>query len=171
MKIRTIIVSLIALTAITLTSCLKTTEEEEREPRTKALEQAEREALLTAMIDDDLDVDTTALGVYYVIREEGEGPVIAPGATITIAYNGYHINGGGMFDSSQSWEFVYPLENLIEGFNDGLSIMKKDMIAEFIIPSHLAYGIYGSPPVIDSYETLLFAIKVIKVKPFSPDGE
>ena len=44
MKIRTIIVSLITLTAIALTSCLETTEEEQKQARTKVLEQAEREA-------------------------------------------------------------------------------------------------------------------------------
>jgi len=161
LTIRTITFSLIIILAVIFSSCLKSSEEDE--VRTKATEQAEIDELISKLESQGIDVDTTSLGVYYIIRNEGEGSVISAGDTITIAYEAYHLSGG-QFDATESWEFIYPMNNLIPGFNNALSIMKKDMLAEFIIPSELAYGIGGQAPVIDSYEPLIFAIKVLKIK-------
>lgn len=168
--LRTIIFSLVVIIAILFTSCLKSPDEEER---TKATEQAELNELLAGLEAKDFDIDTTAMGVYYVIHEEGDGPVITPGDTVTITYEAYHINGF-KFDDSDSWyengewEFVYPRTDLIPGFNDGLSHMKKDMVAQFIIPSELAYGALGYPPVINAYETIVYMIEMKDIKFLNP---
>lgn len=172
MNTRTIIFTLIAVAATFFTSCLDNPEQEER---TKAMEQAELEKLLSDLTGKGFDIDTTALGVFYIIHEQGDGPVVTPGDTLTIAYEAFHINGI-KFDDSDSWyengewEFVYPQTNLIQGFNDGLSLMKKGMVAQFIIPSELAYGVFGYPPVIDAYETIIYGIELKEIKFHNPSN-
>ena len=115
------------------------------------------------------DVDTTEAGVYYIIHEAGQGALAAPYDTLVIAYEGYLTNGT-LFDASQNWapdgkwEFVYMEQALIEGFNDALSVMNKGSEVEFLIPSSLAYGAYGSPPNIGPYETLVFGVKMHDIK-------
>jgi len=173
MKFRSITFLAFILMATLLTSCFDNNEEEE--VRTKAMEQAEIDELLAEMEGQGLDIDTTALGVYYIIHEEGDGPLITDGDTITITYEAYYINGTLLDDSDSwydngEWEFVYPQTNLIDGFNDALSVMRKNMVAEFIIPSELAYGAYGYPPVIGAFETIVYGLAVKEVKPHSPSN-
>ncbi|MCK3684774.1 FKBP-type peptidyl-prolyl cis-trans isomerase [Maribellus sp. YY47] len=168
MNIKSITFALITMIIVSLTSCIKTNDEEE-EVRTKAIEQAELDKLLANMEKQGLDIDTTALGVYYIVDEAGEGQTPSDGDTVTITYRGYFTNGV-LFDASDysfengEWEFVYPGENLIDGFNDALSVMNKNMSAEFIIPSELAYGPTGYYSVIRPYETLIFAIEMKDIK-------
>ncbi len=135
-------------------------------------EQAELKTYINALIAKGHDVDTTALGVYYVNMKKGTGDLAQPGDTLTVGYVGYFINGYA-FDAS-AWHnrldstYTFVLENekqrMIKGFEDGMKVMNKDSKAQFIIPSELAYGSSGTngiPP----YTTLVFVIDMKKIKP------
>lgn len=134
------------------------------EARTESKELAELNELITTLIAEGYDVDTTAMGIYYIIHYEGEGPLVQPGDTIDIAYEGY-LSEGSMFDNTDSWEFIFKEQSIIPGFDDGLALMNKDCEIELIIPSSLAYGAYGSPPGIPSFSTLIFGVKMNDIKP------
>ncbi|MFV0592251.1 MAG: FKBP-type peptidyl-prolyl cis-trans isomerase [Draconibacterium sp.] len=167
MKIRTIILAFVTFTAFAFTSCLKTNNDVVE--RTKAIEQEEINDLLAELTTKGFDIDTTDAGVFYIVYEEGEGPVVTYGDSITITYEAFHINGSLLDDSDYwyengEWEFEYPDNDLIQGFTDGLSIMNKGMVAQFIIPSELAYGAIGYYPAIDAYETIVYGIKMIDIR-------
>ena len=163
-KFRTTILISLALFLIGLSSCL-----EDHEPRTEAEELEELHELILSMEADGIDVDTTLSGVYYVVHSPGEGELVVPGDTIGITYDGI-LTDGSSFDSSHGWapngiwEFVYGEQALIPGFQEALSYMNKGAKMEFIIPSRLAYGAYGTGEV-GSFQTLIFGVELVSHNP------
>ncbi len=115
------------------------------------------------------DVDTTELGVYYVMNKAGQGSLPLAGDTCFLIYTGFFLNGT-IFDSSGDyyqdsiWQFQYKQVNVIPGFNDGIAILNKGAEADVIIPSNLAYGSagYGAIP---PYTPLVFSMKMSDLKP------
>lgn len=139
------------------------------EERTQETERRELNEYLNNLITHGHDVDTTDLGVYYVIVEPGEGPFPKQGDTLTIGYAGYFIDGS-MFESTElnsetgDYTFIYKVDPLIPGLEDGLSLMNKGTKMEIIIPSELAYGAKGTMQI-PKYATLVFVTRMIDIKP------
>lgn len=131
----------------------------------------ELNAALESLIADGWDIDTTEMGIYYIVHEEGEGPLVQEGDTISLEYTGYLL-GGLVFDASSYhyedgiWEFVLKASDLIPGFSDGLSVMSKGSAIDMIIPSQFAYGEKGQG-LIEPFTSLLFTAKLHDLKPGS----
>jgi len=161
---------LISSIVLIFSSCLT---DEEKEERTYAMEMAELDELLEKVSNDGYDIDTTDLGVYYIVYEEGNTGIPSPleGDTITIDYTGYFTDGS-VFDSSKNyftdglWTFKFMDEEvgLIPGMTDGLSIMHTGGVYDLIIPSSLAYGATGSG-LVPPYTSLIFTVTLHQVKP------
>lgn len=151
---------------IAMSSCIK----DSTSDRTEAEELAELNELILKLESKGYDVDTTDTGLYYIVHEQGSGPYPVPNDTISIGYEGYLTNGV-LFDTSvdkyenDQWKFVYMQQVLIKGLNDGLAIMKEGSEYEFIIPSKLAYGDFGTPPTIGPFQTLIVGVKLFDIKP------
>ncbi len=160
-----------AFVLVLITSCIDVATED----RTYNDEMLELDELLTSLVAEGYDIDTTALGVYYIVVEDGTGECPVDGDTISINYNGYFADGT-LFDSSDDWatdgiwEFVYGEQSLITGFNDALSVMKAGSQMQFIIPSDLAYGSYGYGSI-GEYQTLIFVIEMHEIKSVSDSSE
>jgi len=150
-----------------LSSCL----DKDDEPRTWELEMQELNRYITNLLNLGYDVDTTELGVYYIVKEEGEGPFPEQGDTLTIAYAGYFIDGT-MFEnttidnSEGTITFNFIDDTMIPGFEDGLKVMNKGSNIEMVIPSDLAYGAEGTY-LIPPYTSLIFVTGMIDLKPVS----
>ena len=148
------------------TSCLT---EEEKVERTLAIEMQELDEFLEKLMADGYDIDTTDLGVYYIVNEEGSGNYPQAGDTLSVEYIGAFTDGN-VFDASANywpdaiWTLYYKKQSIIPGFENALSIMKKGGEIDAIIPSTLGYGITGSG-VIPPYTTLIFNIKLRNIKP------
>ena len=151
----------------TITSCLTSVDDQEQ--RTPEMEAAEIDVVLKKLEDEGYDVDTTDLGVYYIVKEDGTGPFPAEGDTCYMEYTGYFIDGA-VFDTSHDhfpngiWEFNFKEISLIPGFDDGIALLNKDAEIDMIIPSSLAYGPTGTSGI-PPYTTLLFATKMHDLKP------
>jgi FKBP-type peptidyl-prolyl cis-trans isomerase len=145
------------------------TEENNVVERTADMEAAELQDILAKLTDSGYDIDTTASGIYYVVDEEGTGPTVKTGDTCYVEYAGYLPNGDLFATSGNDSEdgiidFVYPYENIISGFNEGLTVMNKGSQIEMIIPSSKAYGETGTlyvPP----YTTVIVIAKLNDLKP------
>jgi FKBP-type peptidyl-prolyl cis-trans isomerase len=128
----------------------------------------EEMANLTEYIDTlenrGLDVDTTSLGVYYVIDSIGNGVFPVDGDTCIVKYTGFLI-GGSIFDSTydDTFEFVLGTDGFIEGWNDGMRMVDEEGKAYLIIPSSLGYGSTGYYSI-EPYQTLIFSIEMIDIK-------
>lgn len=111
------------------------------------------------------DVITTPSGLQYKIITQGTGPKPTAMDVVTVDYVGKLINGTE-FDSSykRGQPATFELSAVIPGWVEGLQLMKKGATYEFYIPSKLAYGERGAPPVIGPNQALIFVVKLIDIK-------
>lgn len=101
-------------------------------------------------------------------QQEGNGSVVKEGDTVTVHYTGALTKNGVVFDSSldRGQPATFPLQRggLIEGWIDGMIGMKEGGKRRLLIPSALAYGENGRPPVIGPNEALVFDIELIRIE-------
>jgi FKBP-type peptidyl-prolyl cis-trans isomerase FklB len=111
------------------------------------------------------EVKTTATGLQYEVLKEGTGASPKATSTVEVHYKGTLIDGTE-FDSSykRGQTISFPLNRVIPGWTEGLQLMKEGGKGRLVIPSNLAYGAAGAPPVIGPNETLVFEIELVKVK-------
>ncbi len=110
----------------------------------------------------------TESGLQYEVIKEGNG--IKPNLTdsILVHYTGRFIDG-------RTFESTIPsgipaqmtLMGVIQGWQEGIMLMKEGGSSRFFIPFNLAYGDKGSGPI-EPYSTLVFDIELIQVKRFKP---
>lgn len=98
---------------------------------------------------------------------EGQGDPVPENATVTINYIGVSCSTGQIFDSSWSRgaPATFPLNGLIQGWQQGIPGMKAGGQRLLVIPPDLGYGSSGSPPKIAPDETLYFVIDLISFQP------
>ncbi len=137
--------------AVILNGCMKESSDPFEE------EQSKREQYLQ---DNNITTEPTASGLYYIETLEGTGAAPSQGVMVKVAYTGKLLNGQE-FDSGE-FEYRFDFNQVITGFEEAISYMKKGGKATAIIPSYLAYGAYsvGSIP---SYSTLVFDIELLEV--------
>jgi len=129
---------------------------------------AEELAMLNDYIDTlenrGLNVDTTGLGVYYVIDSVGVGEFPKDGDTCSVQYTGFFLTGD-VFDSSgnNTFDVVLGENSVIEGWEDGLKVFRKNAEGYLIIPSEYAYGTNGYSSIPPN-TTLVFKIKMQDLK-------
>lgn len=118
----------------------------------------------------------TESGLYYVITQPGPGPKPSRGDNVKVHYTGKLLDGK-VFDSSlnnprnpqnKPIEFQVGIGMVIPGWDEGLQLIPKGSKATFIIPSGLAYGPQGSPPVIPGNSVLVFDVELIDVTKGAP---
>lgn len=93
---------------------------------------------------------------------EGKGDPVVAGDSIKIFYTGWLLNGTS-FDSKRSPDdpITFQLNNLIEGWKQGIPGMKPGGIRRLYVPSALGYGAAGSGANIPPNSDLIFEIKLI----------
>ncbi|MBP5688492.1 MAG: FKBP-type peptidyl-prolyl cis-trans isomerase [Muribaculaceae bacterium] len=72
---------------------------------------------------------------------------------------GKHIDGTE-FDSSNGEIVPFPLQNVVAGFREVITLMKPGAKAIAIIPSNLGYGVNGQGPI-GPNETLVFELTTV----------
>ena len=109
-------------------------------------------------------LETTKSGMKYFVLKEGEGDKCGKGKRIKAHYTGTLINGK-KFDSSRDrgkpFEFVVGIGQVIKGWDEALSDMKKGEQRILILPPNLAYGERGAGGVIPPNATLVFDVELI----------
>ena len=102
----------------------------------------------------------------------GSGTEAAPGNELTVNYTGWLYDPtqtdskGLVFDTSLNTEpliFTLGVQQVIQGWDQGLVGMKVGGIRKLVIPSSLAYGGVRNNPI-PPYATLVFEIELLDVK-------
>ena len=97
----------------------------------------------------------------------GSGAEASSGQKVSVHYTGT-LTDGSKFDSSldrgRPFEFQLGAGRVIKGWDQGVLGMKVGGKRKLTIPSDLAYGARGFPPVIPPNSTLVFEIELLGVR-------
>ncbi len=96
----------------------------------------------------------------------GTGPAVKTGDTVRVHYTGTLLDGT-KFDSSRDrdepFEFTLGRGMVIRGWDEGIVGMKKGGRRKLTIPSDMAYGKAGHPPVIPPDSPLVFNVELVEI--------
>jgi FKBP-type peptidyl-prolyl cis-trans isomerase FkpA len=104
-------------------------------------------------------------GIQYKILRKGSGRSAVTAKHATVWYEARLGSNYKVFDSAykRNEPAKFPLNQMIPGFEIGLRMMQEGDVFLFKIPSELAYGRKGSPPVIAPDETLFFTVELLQI--------
>ena len=131
---------------------------------------------------DDLEIITkqwpgaerTTTGLRTLVIKPGLGQMPKPGDIVMVRYKGSFLNGK-IFDQNLNREpftFHVGRHEVIEGWDEGLQLMKVGEKRLLIVPGELAYGARGRPPVIPRSASLVFEVELAGIQPpLVPSGE
>lgn len=146
--------------------------------KVKATEVAEATKYIA---DHKLILKTTPSGLKYIITKPSLKRKVLKGDTVLVNYAGRTLDDK-VFDSSiaavaqasglnQPGRTYEPIQvivgtgGVIPGWDEGLLLLNEGTKATFVIPSALAYGAQGAGDDIKPYNTLVFDVEVVKLKP------
>jgi len=111
-------------------------------------------------------VTTLPDGLQYKILQEGTGPKPSATDAVTVNYRGALVNGTE-FDSSykRGQPATFNVTGIIKGWTEALELMPVGSKWQLVIPSDLAYGPSGRPPVIGPNSTLVFEVELVSIQP------
>lgn len=113
------------------------------------------------------EVKQTAGGVKYQTLKAGDGPQARAGQRVRVHYVGKLLDGQVFEDSrkaGQSLAFRLGVDNLIQGWHQGITGMKVGEVRQLTIPPELGYGREGREPMIPPNATLVFDIELLGVE-------
>jgi FKBP-type peptidyl-prolyl cis-trans isomerase FklB len=132
----------------------------------KATQTMEKEATFLKENGQKPGVITTTSGLQYKVIREGIGLSPDDNDTIVVNYKGSLVDGT-IFDSSyeRNEPITITAGQVIQGWGEGLKLMKSGGKYELFIPQNLAYGEQGAGGVIPPFATLIFEMEIVEIKP------
>ncbi len=116
------------------------------------------------LADNNIEVEPTASGLYYVINQEGNGEKPEVGQMVQVHYTGKLLDGT-VFDSSidrgEPISFPLGVGQVIPGWDEGIMMMSKGEKGVLYIPYYLAYGDRQAGEKIIPFSNLTFEVELI----------
>ena len=109
----------------------------------------------------------TPSGLRYLIEREGTGESPLRGMKISVVYTGFLIDGTKFSENSdreKPFEFRLGSGEVIQGWEEVFTDMRKGEKRILIIPYALAYGLRGRGESVPRRSTLVFYIEIIDVE-------
>ena len=108
---------------------------------------------------------TLPSGLQYEVLTAGTGAKPTSSQKVTVNYEGTLIDGT-VFDSTydRGNPATFGVTRVIQGWVEGLQLMKEGAKWKLFIPYNLAYGERGSPPTIKPFSALIFTIELISIQ-------
>lgn len=109
-------------------------------------------------------VFVTGSGLQYMVLRQGSGERPKPTDKVSVNYKGTLLDGS-TFDSSyeRGQPAEFPVNGVIQGWQEGLAMMPVGSKFKFWIPAELAYGPSGAPPKIGPNATLEFEVELLDI--------
>ena len=109
-------------------------------------------------------VMVTESGLQYEVVKKGTGATPKAEEMVTVHYKGTTTDGTVFDDSYKRGEpVVFGVNQVIPGWTETLLLMQEGATFRVVIPSSLAYGEQGVPPMIEPNSVLLFDVELISV--------
>jgi FKBP-type peptidyl-prolyl cis-trans isomerase FkpA len=148
-------ISLHALIALILFGCKTYSEEDHSNFESKIQQYIKKHKLI--------GFEKSESGLYYKIDNEGKGEYIKLTDEVTFNYEGKLLNGN-IFDGEHKKNPIsFQMNELIQGWQEGMMYLKPGGKMKMIVPPHLGYGDYELDKI-PPHSILYFEIEVINVK-------
>lgn len=110
-------------------------------------------------------IAVTDSGLQYKVITMGEGAKPALTDKVNVHYHGTLITGE-VFDSSveRGEPISFPLNGVIQGWQEGLQLMPVGSKFRFFIPQDLAYGGRGAGALIKPFSALVFDVELLGIE-------
>lgn len=137
--------------------------------RAASLTQEEMRDQLIEKLEQETGNEAVRLdsGVVYIDIREGQGAMPTPEDSVEVYYRGVLMNETE-FESSLNEAKIFAMNNVIEGWKQGLSTMKEGGSRVLFIPPALGFGSGGIPGRIPGDAWLMFEVELILVSPTPP---
>ncbi len=110
-------------------------------------------------------VIVTESGLQYEVIKEGNGATPGPEDTVKVHYKGTKLDGTVFDDSNKRGEpAIFGVTQVIPGWSEVLQLMKEGASYRVVIPSDLAYGEQGVPPMIEPNSVLVFEVDLLSIE-------
>ncbi len=108
----------------------------------------------------------TKSGLQYKVLKEGAGPIPGESDLVKAHYRGTLINGKEIINTYKKGQpAILPLQRVIPAWAEGFQLMKVGSRYQFFIPSGLAYGERGSPPLVGPNTALIYDVELLGIVP------
>lgn len=123
----------------------------------------EGEKYLAANLEKE-GVNSTESGLQFRVLTQGEGTIPARTDRVRVHYTGKLIDGT-VFDSSvaRGEPAEFPVNGVIAGWIEALTLMPVGSKWELTIPQNLAYGERGAGASIPPFSTLVFEVELLEI--------
>jgi FKBP-type peptidyl-prolyl cis-trans isomerase FkpA len=111
--------------------------------------------------DNNLNATRSNSGLYYVINNEGSGTRPTSASNVTVDYKGYFLDGV-VFDESNSNGISFRLNEVIQGWTEGITYFKEGGNGILFVPYNLGYGESGRGSI-PGGSVLIFDIRLLSV--------
>lgn len=108
--------------------------------------------------------DGTTAELQYKIITEGTGAIPKSNDTVTVSYRGTLINGKEFDSSKPEQPAKFTVSRVVRGWTEALEMMKTGSKWEIYLPSSLAYGDFGRPPMIAPGDALIFNLELVGIE-------
>jgi FKBP-type peptidyl-prolyl cis-trans isomerase FkpA len=111
--------------------------------------------------DNNLNATRSNSGLYYVINNEGSGVRPTSTSNVTVDYKGYFLDGV-VFDESNSNGISFGLNEVIQGWTEGITYFREGGNGILLVPYNLGYGESGRGSI-PGGSVLIFDIRLLSV--------
>ena len=111
--------------------------------------------------DNNLNATRSNSGLYYVINNEGSGTRPTSSSNVTVDYKGYFLDGV-VFDESNSNGISFGLNEVIQGWTEGITYFREGGNGILLVPYNLGYGESGRGSI-PGGSVLIFDIRLLSV--------
>lgn len=156
------------LTNDEMMAVFKEFQQKQMDKQQKAMDQesapnrADGQAYMEKLKAEDPGYKVTQSGLMYKVIKEGKGNKPTIESVVKVKYKGTTISGE-VFDQNESTSF--PLNGVIQGWQEGLQLMTPGSNYMLVIPADLAYG--NNPPPgtpIKAGSTLIFDVTLLEIE-------
>ncbi|MFA6043330.1 MAG: FKBP-type peptidyl-prolyl cis-trans isomerase, partial [Patescibacteria group bacterium] len=120
-------------------------------------ENAKTEQAFLNRLQQNRSISFTPSGLGYEITAKGSGPAPTTKDNIKVTYTGQFASGE-VFDRSQEG-ITFSMSTAIPGWAEGLALIGVGGKIKLYVPSKLAYGAQGNPPLILPNTPLIFTVE------------
>jgi len=125
--------------------------------------QQDENLIIDYIVEQQLGAQRAENGLYYIIHQEGTGPLLQRGSPVKADYKGYFLDGK-IFDSSYKRKkpIRFTVGQMVPGWDQGMTYVSRGAKLTLLLPSFLGYGEEGFQNHVPPNTVILFDIDIKK---------